>query len=88
MYTVLFKFTLVQNSVLPFWKLLVSEFLLGASETLLYSVPAPHIKIVPMLDVHPFLMLFAGTLTYSMPVTFSSIIFYNILYLLLILLLF
>jgi hypothetical protein len=33
------------------------------------------VKIVPLLDVHQLLMLFAGTLTYSGPGTFSSIIF-------------
>jgi hypothetical protein len=26
---------------------------------------APHLKIVPLLDVHQLLMLFEGTLTYS-----------------------
>jgi hypothetical protein len=36
----------------------------------------PHLKIVPLLDVQ-LLMLFAGTLTYSEPGTFSSVVFYN-----------
>jgi hypothetical protein len=52
------------NSVLLFWKLLVSEFLLGISETLLCSMSASHVKIVPLLDVHQLIMLFAGPLTY------------------------
>jgi hypothetical protein len=34
-----------------------------------------HVKIVPLLDVHQLLMLSAGTLTYSKPGTFSSIVF-------------
>jgi hypothetical protein len=29
-----------------------------------YSMSAPHVKIVPLLDVHQLLMLPAGTLTY------------------------
>jgi hypothetical protein len=73
------KFTLVSNSALPCWILLASEFLLGLSEALLHSMSVPHVKIVPLLDVHQLLMLFAGTLTYSEPGTFSLIIFYNML---------
>jgi hypothetical protein len=38
-------------------------------------MPAPHVKIAPLLDVHQLLMLFAETLTYSEPGTFSSIFF-------------
>jgi hypothetical protein len=64
MLSFLLKFTLVWNSALPFWKLLVSEFLLGIPETLHCSTSAPHVKIVPLLDVHQLLMS-AGTLTYS-----------------------
>jgi hypothetical protein len=56
MHSYLLKFTLVLNSALLFWKLLVSEFLLGISETLLCSVSAPHVKIVPLLDVRQLLM--------------------------------
>jgi hypothetical protein len=56
-------------------KLLVSEFLLGISEILHCSMSAPRVKIVPLLDVHHLLMLFAETLTYSKPGTFSSVIF-------------
>jgi type IV secretory pathway VirB3-like protein len=48
-----------------------------------FSISAPHVKIVPLIDVHQLLMLFAGTLTYSEPKTFSVIIFYNMLLLLL-----
>jgi hypothetical protein len=35
------------------------------------------VKIVPLLDVHQLLMLFAGTVTYYEPGTFSSIVFYD-----------
>jgi hypothetical protein len=65
MLSFLFKFTLVLNSALPFWKLLVSEFLLGIPETLHCSMSAPHLTIVPLIDVHQLLMLLAETLTYS-----------------------
>jgi hypothetical protein len=76
MHSILFQFPVILNSVLLFWKLLVFEFLLGISETLLCSMSAPHVKTVPLLDVHQLLMLSAGTLTYSEPRTFSSIILY------------
>jgi hypothetical protein len=78
MHSFLLMSTLVLNSALAFWKLLVSEFLLGTSETLLCSMSALPVKIVPLLDLHQLLMLFAGTLTYLEPETFSLIIFYNI----------
>jgi hypothetical protein len=71
MFCLLFKFTLALNSALPFWKLLVSEFLLGISETLLRSTSAPQVKIVSLL------MLFVGTLTYVEPKLFFLIIFHN-----------
>jgi hypothetical protein len=57
MHSFLLKSTLVLNSALPFWKLLVSEFLLGISETLHCSMSALQVKIVPLLDVHQLLML-------------------------------
>jgi hypothetical protein len=79
MHSFLFEFTLVLNSVLVFWKLLAFLFLLRISEALLHSMSVPHVKIVPLLDVHQLLMLFAGMLTYSEPGTFSLIIFYNVL---------
>jgi hypothetical protein len=79
MHSFLLMSTLVLNSPLPFWKLLVSEFLIGISETLLCSMSALQVKIVSLLDVHQLLMLFAGTLTYLEPETFTLIIFYNIL---------
>jgi hypothetical protein len=72
------KFTLVSSSALPFWKLLISEFLLGISETLRCSMSAPHVKILPLLHVHQLLMLFARTLTYSEPGTFSIIFMLHI----------
>jgi hypothetical protein len=74
----LLKFTLVSKSAPLFYKLLVSEFLLGKSGILDCSMSATHVKIVPLLDVHQLLMFFAETLTYSEPGTFSSVIFYNI----------
>jgi hypothetical protein len=71
------RFSLVSNSALPFWKLLVSEFLLGISVTLLCSMSALHVKIVPLLDVHQLLMLSARALTYLEPGMFSLIVSYN-----------
>jgi hypothetical protein len=38
MHSFLLKSTLVLNSALPFWKLLVSEFLLGIAETAFFSI--------------------------------------------------
>jgi hypothetical protein len=67
MHSFLFKSTLASNSALPFWKLLVSEFLLGLSETSHCSMSAPHVEVVPLLDVLQLLILFVGTLTYSEP---------------------
>jgi hypothetical protein len=75
MHPFLLKSTFVLNSALSFWKLLVSEFLLGISENLLCSMSALQVKIVPLLDVHQLLILSAGTLTYLEPETFSLIIF-------------
>jgi hypothetical protein len=69
----------------PFWKLLVSDFLFGISETLHCSMSAPHLKIVPLLDVHQLLILFAETLTYSGPGTFCSVVLYNMVQFLLLL---
>jgi hypothetical protein len=79
MLSFLLKFTSASNSALLFWKLLVSEFLLGISEILHRSMSAPQAKIIPLPDVHQLLLLFAGTFTYSDPGTFSSVIFYNML---------
>jgi hypothetical protein len=79
MHSFLLKPTLVLNSAFPFWKLLVSKILLGVSETLHCSMSAPQVKIYPLLDMHQLLMLFGGTLTYSEPETFTSIIVYNML---------
>lgn len=44
MYSFLFKFIFVPNSVLLFQKLLDFEFLLGISEALLCSMSAPHVN--------------------------------------------
>jgi hypothetical protein len=62
---------------------------LSISEIVGLRVPARYIrdfalfnvcslKIVPLLDVHQLLMLFAETVTYSEPGTVSSVIFYNV----------
>jgi hypothetical protein len=75
----LLKFTLVSKFALLFWKVLVSEFLLGISEILHCSMSAPRVKIFPLLDVHQLLMLFAEMLTYSEPGRFSCVIYYNML---------
>jgi hypothetical protein len=40
----IFKFTLVLNSVLLFWKLLVFQFVLGMSDALLYSMSCSSCK--------------------------------------------
>jgi hypothetical protein len=71
MHSFLIKSILVINSALLFWKLLVSEFLLGISETLHCSMSAPPVKIVHLLDVHQLPMLFAEMLTYLVPETFT-----------------
>jgi hypothetical protein len=52
MHFFLLKSTVVLNPALLFWKLLVSEFLLGISETLHCSMSAFQVKIVPLLDAH------------------------------------
>jgi hypothetical protein len=78
MLSLLLKFTLASNSALLFWKLLVSEFLLGIKEILGCSLSTPLVKIVPLLGVNQLLMLPAGTLTYLHPGIISSVIFYNI----------
>jgi hypothetical protein len=72
----LLKFALVSKFALLFWKLLVSEFLLGISEILHCSM-CTHVETVPLLDVHQLLMLFAETFKYSEPGTFSCVIYYN-----------
>jgi hypothetical protein len=67
------------HSALPFWKLLMSEFLLCISETLRCSAPAPYVKIVPLLYVHQLLMRIVGMLMYSQPGNFFCIIYYSML---------
>jgi hypothetical protein len=76
MHCVLYEFTLILNYDLLFSKPVIFKFLLGTSETLQCSMSAPHVTIVPLLDVHQLLMSFAGTLTYSDPKLFSLTIFY------------
>jgi hypothetical protein len=71
------KFTLVLNFVLLFWKLLVVEFLLGTSETLLCPVSDPQANFIPLLDVGLLLLMFAGMLTYLEPKLFLLITFYS-----------
>jgi hypothetical protein len=65
-----FKLALILNSVLLFRKLFVFKFLLGISETLLCSVSAPQVKIIPLLDALRLLMFVAGFLTYLEPKLF------------------
>jgi hypothetical protein len=64
MHSFLLKSIFVSKYALPFWELLVSEFLLGISETLYCSMSVLQVKIVLLLDVHQLLMLPAGALTY------------------------
>jgi hypothetical protein len=73
----LFKFTVVWNTALPFWKLSVFESLLGISETFLCSISTLHLKTVLLQDVHQLLMLSAGTLMYLKQILFPLVIFYN-----------
>jgi hypothetical protein len=77
--TVIFSlnFTLFLNFVLLFGNCWSSEFLLDTSETMLCLMSAPQVKMVPLLEVHQLLMLFAGTLTYLEPNLFPLIIFYK-----------
>jgi hypothetical protein len=51
--------------------LLVFEFLLGTLKTLLCSVSAPQVNIVPLLDA------LGGTLTHLDTKLFALIVFYN-----------
>jgi hypothetical protein len=73
----LFKFTLVVNSVLVFRELLVYEFLLGVSQTLLCSVSVHQVKFVLLLDALQLIMLFVGMLTYLERKRHLLIIFYT-----------
>jgi hypothetical protein len=63
----------------PVLEFVVSEFLLGISETLHCSMSAPQVKLAPLLDVHQLLILSSGTLTYLDPGILSSVIYYNML---------
>jgi uncharacterized membrane protein YqaE (UPF0057 family) len=72
------KFILDLNSVFPFWKLLVSEFLLRFPEAVLCSVSALLIKIV-LLDTRRPLMLFEGRLMCLEPKLFLLILTIKIL---------
>jgi hypothetical protein len=72
----LFKFTLAQNSVRLFWKLLAFVSLLGPSETFLCSTFALQLKTVLLLDVLQLLMLSAGTLMSLEIITFPLNTFY------------
>jgi hypothetical protein len=74
MHFFLLKSTLILNYALLLRKLLVSEFLLGISETLHCSMSALKVKIVPLLHAHQLIMLSAGTLTYWEPEKFTLII--------------
>jgi hypothetical protein len=69
------KFILDPNLAPLFWKLLVSEFLLGVFAILLCSVSAPPVKIFPPQDVHRLLMLSAVMIMCLDLGTFSSVTF-------------
>jgi hypothetical protein len=58
MHCSLFRFTLILNSVLLFWKLVVFESLIVISEAFLCCM------LALLLDAHQLLMLSAGTLMY------------------------
>jgi hypothetical protein len=64
--------------ILSVLEIVVSESLLDISGTLHCSMFVRHVKIVPLLDVHQLLILFAGTLTYLKSGTFTLIVFFNI----------
>jgi hypothetical protein len=70
------KFLLDPNFAPLFWKLLVSECLLGVFAILHCSVSAPPARIVPPQDVHRLLMS-AGMITCSDLGIFSSVAFYK-----------
>jgi hypothetical protein len=77
MHSSLLKLALTPSSVLLFKNLLILEFLLGASETLLCSMSDPQVKTVFLLVAHQLLILFArGGDVYG--AMFSLIIFYEI----------
>jgi hypothetical protein len=61
MHYCLFKFTLLLNAALLFWKLLVFEFLFGRSETFVCSMCAFQVKFVVLSYSHQLLMLFVET---------------------------
>jgi hypothetical protein len=71
------KFSLLSNSVIPVWKLFVSEFLLGIPETLRCSSSAPHVQIVPALIVRQLLIVVCRDVDYLQLGTFFSTIYYN-----------
>jgi hypothetical protein len=76
MYCSLFKFTLALNSVLPVWKPMALEFLLGISEIFRCSMSDLQVKIV-LPYVLQLLMLFVCTSTYLKSKRFLFIIFYD-----------
>jgi hypothetical protein len=57
--------------------IIIIIIIISSSSSSICSMSAPHVKIVPLIDAHQLLMLFAGTLTYLEPKLFSLIIFYN-----------
>jgi hypothetical protein len=77
MHCFLFKFTVVLNSVLPLWKLLVFKSLLGFSETSVCSISALPLKIVLLLDAHQLLKSCAEISIYLKQKLFLSDIFYS-----------
>jgi hypothetical protein len=77
MHCSLFKFELVLNYFLPFWKLLFFESILGISETFPLSISALHLKTV-LQDVHQLLMLSAGTWIFFKQILFPLVTFRNV----------
>jgi hypothetical protein len=67
------KLILDPNFVPLFWRLLVSEFLLGVFAISHCSVSAPPVKFVPPQDVHRLLMLFARLIPCSDLGTFPNV---------------
>jgi hypothetical protein len=77
MHCSLFKFKLVLNYFLPFWKLLVFKSILGISETFLCSISL-HLKTDLLQGMHLLLMLSAGAFIYLKQILFPLVTFRNV----------
>jgi hypothetical protein len=69
--------TMAPDSVLLFCRLLIFEFLLGASEILFYLISASQTLMFSLLDALQLLILFSVTLTHSESKLFLLFVFYN-----------